>query len=152
MDIQYLDLLRSQGGGIWGGGHLLLQPLSQCSPPQAILQRVDSHSTKRTQVDFWTAVPVPAPPEEGQATQRLLSLSIGLDLLEGMLENDLTPPEVHLPTPPPDCDTNHSQFPAFRCTKHTQTDLSLKPCPSPWGELLVLLRKMRGRKADNAAI
>ena len=48
--------------------------------------------------------PVPQSLKEGHAeVSRLLSLSISLDTLEGMLENDLTPPEVacslhpHLP-------------------------------------------------------
>ena len=41
------------------------------------------------------AGPVPQSLREGNAeASRLLSLSISLDTLEGMLENDLTPPEV----------------------------------------------------------
>lgn len=41
------------------------------------------------------AGPVPQkPPTNYELSSRLLSLSISLDTLEGMLENELTPPEV----------------------------------------------------------
>ena len=44
------------------------------------------------------AGPVPQSLKEGSAeVSRLLSLSISLDTLEGMVENDLTPPEVGFP-------------------------------------------------------
>ena len=64
--------------------------------PRQIEIVIPLHGSERQEgIKYGIAGPVPQSAKEGSAeVSRLLSLSISLDTLEGMLENDLTPPEV----------------------------------------------------------